>query len=131
MPTDQNVSPQRGILLVEDEKHMLRLLIKKFCEHGYTVFAAADGDEAIKTYCRHKTEIAAVLLDVGLPKVKGADVFYRMKRENPAVRVVIASGFLEPALRTEMNRAGVEHFIEKPYCVDDLVATFQSLIGSA
>jgi FixJ family two-component response regulator len=68
------------------------------------------------------------LLDVGLPKVNGVDVLYRMKSENPDVRVIIVSGFLEPELRTKMQQAGVQHFIEKPYMLDQLVETIQGLI---
>ena len=123
--------PRRAILVVDDETPMLRLLEGTFSEHGYTVFTAADGEEAIKNYCRHKSEIDVVFLDVGLPKVKGADVLHKIKGENPAVRVVVSSGFFEPELRTEMQRAGVEHFIEKPYMLDDVVKTIQNIIELA
>jgi len=62
---------------------MLRLLEGTFSEHGYTVFTAADGEEAVKNYCRHKSEIDVVFPDVGLPKVKGADVLYKKKVKIP------------------------------------------------
>ena len=129
--TNQKPNPPRTILVVEDEKLMLRLLEKTLSQHGYTVFTAADGEAALETYCRHKTEIDIVMLDVGLPKVKGVDVLHKLKCENPGVRVVIASGYLEPVLRDEMREAGVEHFIQKPYRLDKLVETIQSLIGTA
>jgi two-component system cell cycle sensor histidine kinase/response regulator CckA len=116
------------VLVVENEQFVLRLLEKVLSEGGYQVLLAADGQEAIETYCRHKTEIDVVLLDVGLPKVNGVDVLYRMKSENPDVRVIIVSGFLEPELRTKMQQAGVQHFIEKPYMLDQLVETIQGLI---
>ena len=127
--TNQKPNPPRTILVVEDEKLMLRLLEKTLSEHGYAVFTAADGEAALETYCCHKMEIDVVMLDVGLPKVKGVDVFHKMKSENPSVRVVISSGYLEPALRAKMREAGVEHFIQKPYMLDKVVETIQSLIG--
>jgi len=68
------------------------------------------------------------LLDVGLPKVDGANVFYKIKSENSDVRVIIVSGYLEPDLRTKLQQAGVQHFIDKPYMLDQLVETIQSLI---
>ena len=129
--TNQKPNPPRTILVVEDEKLMLRLLAGTLSQHGYAVFTAADGEAALETYCRHKTEIDIVMLDVGLPKVKGVDVLHKLKCENPGVRVVIASGYLEPVLRDEMREAGVEHFIQKPYMLDKLVETIQSLIGTA
>jgi len=113
---------------VENEQFALRLLEKVLSERGYQVLLAADGQEAIETYCRHKTEIDVVLLDVGLPKVDGLNVLYKMKSENPDVRVIIMSGYLEPELRTKLHEAGVQHFIDKPYMLDQLVETIQSLI---
>ena len=118
----------QSILVVEDEPAMVYLLRQLFFRNGYTVFAATDGKEAIETYCRHKSEIDLVFLDVGLPKVKGLEVLYKMKSENPNVRVVIASGYLEPELRTTLQQAGVRHFIDKPYKLDQLLETIQSLI---
>jgi two-component system cell cycle sensor histidine kinase/response regulator CckA len=125
---NRKTDAQRTVLVVDDEKFMLEILEKKFTDRGYAVFTAADGEEAIETYCRHKMKIDAVFLDVGLPKVEGVDVLYKMKSENPAVRVVISSGFLEPELRTKMQQAGVEHFIEKPYMLDQVVEVIQGLI---
>jgi two-component system cell cycle sensor histidine kinase/response regulator CckA len=123
--TKQGSNCRGTVLVVENEQFVLRLLEKVLSEGGYQVLLAADGQEAIETYCRHKTEIDVVLLDVGLPKVNGVDVLYRMKSENPDVRVIIVSGFLEPELRTKMQQAGVQHFIEKPYMLDQLVETIQ------
>jgi two-component system cell cycle sensor histidine kinase/response regulator CckA len=119
------------ILVVENEQFVLRLLEKVLSKGGYQVLLAADGEEAIETYCRHKTEIDVVMLDVGLPKVNGVDVLYKMKSENPHVRVIIVSGFLEPELRTKMQQAGVKHFINKPYMLDHVLETIQHLIETA
>ena len=119
------------ILVVENEQLMLGLIERVFLQHGYQVLVAADGEEAIEVYRLHKLEIDVVLLDVGLPKVNGVDVLYKMKSENPNVRVIIVSGFLAPELRTKMQQAGVEHFIDKPYMLDHVLETIQSLIETA
>jgi PAS domain S-box-containing protein len=116
------------ILLVEDEKNMLDLLEKTLMRHGYQVLAAADGETALDIYRRSKEAIDVVLLDIGLPKVAGEDVLLKIKNENPDVKVVIASGYLEPKLKSEIDRAGVKHFLSKPYRPDEVVRTLQSLI---
>jgi two-component system, cell cycle sensor histidine kinase and response regulator CckA len=118
------------ILIVEDEQLMLRLLEKVLSQHGYQVLVTSDGEEAIEVYRRHKLGIDVVLLDVGLPKLTGWNVLLKMKEENPGVRVVIATGFLEPKMKTEMFRAGVKHFVVKPYMLDEVVETLQSLIDA-
>jgi len=40
---------------------------------------------------------------------------------------VIASGYLEPDLSSEIDRAGVKYFLHKPYMLDEVVKTLQSL----
>ncbi len=118
------------ILIVEDEQVMLRVVEKVLLQHGYQVLVASDGEEAIEVYRRHKLEIDVVLLDVDLPKLTGWDVLLKMKEENPDVRVVIATGFLEPKMKTEMSRVTVKQFVDKPYMLDEVVETLQSLIDA-
>jgi two-component system, cell cycle sensor histidine kinase and response regulator CckA len=113
---------------VEDEKNMLDLLKKTLARHGYQVLAAADGETALNIYRRSKEAIDVVLLDIGLPKVAGRDVLLKIKNENPDVKVVIASGYLEPKLKSEIDRAGVKYFLPKPYRPDEVVKALQSLI---
>jgi two-component system, cell cycle sensor histidine kinase and response regulator CckA len=117
------------ILLVEDEALMLRLLERFFTQHGYHVLSASDGEQAVEIYHHYKMRIAVVLLDVRLPKMTGDEVFRRIKEENPAVKVALASGFLEPELKTAMNLIGVKCFVNKPYELNGLLETVQNLIA--
>ena len=128
MDVAEQPGKNRTILIAEDEHLMLRLLEKFFTRHGYRVLSASDGEQAVEIYRHYKTRIAAVLLDVRLPKLAGDEVFRRMKEENPAVKVVMASGFLEPQIKTEMNLTGVNRFVNKPYELDNLFQVVQSVI---
>lgn len=116
------------VLIVEDEPGMLCLLEEVLSRHGYQVLMASDGEQAIEVYRCYKRRIDVVLLDVGLPKIAGWQVLLKMKKENPAVRVVIASGYLDPKMKAEMSWAGVKHFVEKPYTLDALVETIGDVI---
>jgi two-component system, cell cycle sensor histidine kinase and response regulator CckA len=124
--SNRKAQAQRTVLVVEDERIMLRLLERFLSREGYQVLLAADGEQAIDGYCRHKTEIDVVLLDVGLPKVGGVDVLRRMKKENPDVRVVVASGYLDARTKAEMYRAGVKAFVDKPYLLPEMLETLRS-----
>jgi two-component system cell cycle sensor histidine kinase/response regulator CckA len=119
---------QHTILIVEDEPLMLRLLEDFFSQHGYHVLVAADGEQAIEVYRCYKRRIEAVLLDVRVPKITGGEVFRRMKEENAAVKVVIASGFLEANMKDQVAFAGVKRFVNKPYVLDELLEVFQNVI---
>ena len=110
-----------NILVVEDEENMVYLLRKALLRKQCGVFVALDGEQAMDLYHRYKQDISVVLLDIGLPKISGWDIIVRMKEENPNIKVFVTSGYLEPDLKSKMQRAGVQRFIEKPYNPDDVV----------
>ncbi len=116
------------ILLVEDEKDMLHLVEKILLRSGYRVLTANDGEQALEVYQRHNASIDVVLLDIGLPKIAGGDVLRKMRQQNPAVKVAVASGYLDPGVKAEISEAGVQHFVDKPYRLDQVVNTLQCLI---
>jgi len=123
------VAPGRKtILLVEDERDMLRVLEKFLSARGYKILAAYDGEKAIEVFCRHKTEIDAVFLDVGLPKTHGFDVLTKIKNENPGVRVVVTSGYLDQPIQRKMYDAGIRDFVAKPYQLPDVAKTIERLL---
>jgi two-component system cell cycle sensor histidine kinase/response regulator CckA len=119
----------RTILVVEDERLMRRLLEMILCTDDTSVLLAADGEEAVDIYRDHKGEISVVLLDLGLPKLSGWEVFKNLKQQNPDVCVIVASGYLDPDVKSRMHDAGVANFIEKPYNLDELMATLHRVIN--
>jgi PAS domain S-box-containing protein len=122
----------RGIVfVVEDEESMVCLLRKSLLEAGYQILAAMDGQEAIALYHCHKEEIDIVLLDLGLPKVTGEHVIRALKEENPLVKIIVATGYLEPELKSELFQAGVKDYIQKPYLVKDLLEKLTSIVESS
>jgi PAS domain S-box-containing protein len=110
-----------NILVVEDEENMVFLLRKALLRKQCGVFVALDGEQAIDLYQRYKQDISVVFLDIGLPKLSGWDIIVRMKAENPNIKVFVTSGYLGPDLKSKMQHAGVQGFIEKPYSPDDVV----------
>lgn len=112
---------KRTVLVAEDEERMIYLLRKALLRNGYDVLVALDGEQAIDLYHHRRQDIDAVLLDIGLPKIGGWDVILRMKEENQNVKVIVASGYIEPDLKSKMHQAGVHGFIEKPYNPGDVV----------
>jgi DNA-binding NtrC family response regulator len=126
----QDPGQNRTMLIVDDERLMLRLLEKYFSQHGYHVLVASDGEQAIEVYRCYKPRIDAVLLDIRLPKTTGEEVFRRMKEENAAVKVIIASGYLAANVKADLAFAGVKRFVNKPYVLNKLLEVFQDVIES-
>jgi CheY-like chemotaxis protein len=109
------------ILLVEDEEMLLDLLTNLLESKGYTVLTAKDGIEGYETYRTHEDKVALVLSDMGLPRLGGWDMILKMKEMNPNFCAILASGYFDPKLKTDMLDAGVKDFIQKPYIADEIL----------
>ena len=119
----------RTIMLVEDEEMLRELGVMMLESDGYRVLTAKDGIEAVEMFETHADEIGLVVCDLGLPRLGGRDVFMRMKEIKPSVRAIVASGYLEPALRSEILRAGVLDTVQKPYDFREMMEKIRSIIG--
>jgi PAS domain S-box-containing protein len=103
------------LLVVEDEEMLMMPLQIVLVEKGYKVFSAEDGLTALKIYHERKNDIALVLTDLGLPTITGLEVCQRIKKINPNERMVVATGYLDPYMKSELLKAGIQHFLYKPY----------------
>lgn len=108
--------PTGSILIIEDEA-VVRVTTEMMLEsEGYRVLSASSGDAGLALFASLSSEISVVLLDMVLPKMGGGEIFARLKKLDPAVKVVITSGFSDCA-RIE----GAVGFLKKPYRKDDLL----------
>jgi PAS domain S-box-containing protein len=126
-----NEKPSGGtetILLIEDEYLILKVIRQLLKSYRYSVYVAADGEEALEVFARHRDEIALVLTDVGLPKMSGIDVFKKLKEMDPQIKVVLASGFFEPDLKFSLHQLGVKGFIQKPYSNDEVLQKLREVL---
>ena len=119
------------ILLVEDEEMLRDLGVQILEGEGYRVLPARDGVEAVELFAQHRDSIGLVVCDLGLPRLGGRDAFMKMKEINPDVRAIVASGYLEPSVRSEILRAGVIDTIQKPYDFREMIEKIRSIIGKA
>jgi PAS domain S-box-containing protein len=119
----------KTILLVEDEEMLRELGVTILEGEGYHVLAAKDGVEAVEMFEANSDTIGLVVCDLGLPRLGGRDAFMRMKEQKPSVRAIVASGYLEPNLRSEMLKAGVIDTIQKPYDFREMLEKIRSVIG--
>jgi two-component system, cell cycle sensor histidine kinase and response regulator CckA len=116
------------VLIVEDEESMLYVLEKILVVRGYRVLKAPDGELAVRIYQRHKESIDVVFLDVGLPKLSGQDVLFKIKQEKQDAKIVVTSGYFKEEFKSDFEQAGIKHFLQKPYMLDQVVPTLQNAI---
>jgi PAS domain S-box-containing protein len=108
------------ILFVDDQEPITELGRDILESLGYRVITAMSGKEAEDIYESDGHRIDLVILDMIMPEMGGGETFDRLKKINPAVKVLLASGYsINGQARTIMDR-GCKGFIQKPFSLADL-----------
>jgi PAS domain S-box-containing protein len=103
------------ILLVEDEVLLAEMLHDVLTSKGYNVLVAPDGEAGLARFKANSNEIDIVLSDIGLPKIDGRELVKLMRGITPDVKVVLATGYLDPGEKARLLDAGVLDVVQKPY----------------
>jgi PAS domain S-box-containing protein len=111
--------PIRGghetILLADDHDGVCEMAQSVLTAKGYTILLAHDGAEAIQMFTANHAKISLVLLDVIMPRCSGPEVFAAIKKINPQVSVIFATGYSnETAVLADLVEQGVA-VLRKPY----------------
>lgn len=122
-----------GVLLVVDDEPMVRLVMTTVLSaRGFMVLEAGDGHEALRVFREHRDEIRAVLLDMSMPGMNGAETFHELQRLNPEVPVVLLSGHNERDTADLAAGRDMAGFLPKPFKPAALVEIVREVIeGSA
>lgn len=118
------------ILFIEDEQLLQDLVAPALEGRGYEVLSAEDGEHALEIFRTRFGSIDLVLSDLGLPKMNGYDCYKEMRKIKPSLKFILATGFINPLQRKEMEAAGLHHFIPKPYHPDSILRIVREILGS-
>jgi PAS domain S-box-containing protein len=119
-----------AVLVVEDDEAMRDACADMVTGLGYTVQTCHDGEEGVRRYREKWREIDLVLLDLIMPRLNGVACMRAMKEVNPAVRVVVTTGYGEDARREDMTKLGALAFIDKPFEIAKLAAVIDRVINT-
>jgi CheY-like chemotaxis protein len=123
---------QRHTILAVDDEPTILALAKDVLElEGYRVLVARNGEEAVRAYRDAAGGIDLVLLDLTMPVMGGIECFRRLRAIDPAVRVVISSGFTSENTAVEMLREGALDCLQKPYEIQALARTVAAALSRA
>ena len=116
------------ILLVEDESLVRRTLSRFLLRLGYVVIEAEDGEKATTLFAEQRAAIDLLLTDMVMPRLGGAELFTRLRRERPGLKVLFMSGYAEnAAAQPDLLRAG-GRFIQKPCELADLAQQVRTVL---
>lgn len=114
------------VLLVEDEDVVARALMDALRKSGLAVDHAKDGEDA--WYLAGTGQYAAIILDLGLPRVDGMTVMKRLRSEGVTTPILILSARGSWAERVDGINAGADDYLPKPFQTEELLARVHGLI---
>jgi PAS domain S-box-containing protein len=117
-----------GTVLVVEDQAPVRELARMILERsGLTVLTAEDGRQAVDVFTEHVDEVHAVLLDLSMPGMDGAEVLQYMTGLAPQVRVVLCSGYNEQDVNARLDGIKPAGFLRKPYHPSELMERLRAV----
>lgn len=118
----------KPVVLVVDDDELVRRLITEVLRDEYEVLLASDGAEAMRLYAGRSGPVAAVLTDVRMPRVDGAQFVNWLRRWDASMPVLVMSGSPADAdVECALRQPGVV-WMPKPFTVEELLARLGELV---
>ena len=111
-----------GILVVNDEQDIRKVVRLTLEKQGYYVVEAEDGQQAISLLNEgeHPMVIDVILTDIRMPQINGIEAMEYFQREYPSVPLIVLTGFPDLDLATHLMKRGVTDYLVKPVDRDKL-----------
>lgn len=114
------------ILIIEDERHLAKILKKGLEENGFIVDMCHDGEDGL--YMAETYPFDAILLDILLPRMDGLTILNRLRAKNIGVPVLMLTAKGELEDRVKGLNTGADDYIAKPFDFQELLARLNAVI---
>ena len=123
---DYRKADTETVLIVEDEPDLLDVASSLFMSMGYDVMTATSGQEAMNALASRDVDI--LFTDIVMPDgINGIDLATFTREHYPHIKVMLASGYPQPALKLDRGKLGEFAFVAKPYRLSDLARSLRSV----
>ncbi len=119
------MSPIR-ILVIDDEPPIRKLLRMGLSSQGYHILEAPDGRAALDLLGREKLDL--VILDLGLPDMKGHELLRVIRERDENIPVVVLSSRGDEAGKVEAFDLGADDYVTKPFGMNELLARLRTAL---
>ena len=119
----------QGTILVVDDEPVVREMARELLEvAGFDVIEASDGHEAVDRFRSQGDAIDAILLDMTMPGMNGAEALAEIRKIEPHARVILTSGYDGQDTVASLSGAEGVAFLQKPYRARTLIAKLASVL---
>ena len=120
-----------GLVLVVDDEEIVREMAGSILSSaGYRVETAVDGRDCLEVYARHRDDVVAILLDLTMPRMNGAEVLRELRSRDEGVPVVLSSGYEVQEAEKRLNGEHFEGFLQKPYLRAALIDKIKEVVSA-
>jgi PAS domain S-box-containing protein len=107
------------ILVVDDQENQREIACRLLARLGYKAHTVCSGEEAIEFV--KETPVDLIILDMIMePGINGCETYQRIIEYKPNQKAIIISGYSSAADMDQARKLGINHFIKKPYTLQDL-----------
>ncbi len=119
----------RRLLLVDDDIVFCEVLAKAMARHGYRIDISHDASTALTQAQTAPPDCA--IIDLRMPGLSGLSLIRQFTVLNPAIRIVVLTGYASIATAVEAIKLGATHYLTKPAGVDAILAALRDDVGSS
>jgi two-component system KDP operon response regulator KdpE len=116
------------VLVIDDERSILRALRINLTARNYEVLTAADGATGLAATARARPDV--LILDLGLPDMDGTDVIKDI-RGQASTPIIVLSADSQESTKVAALDAGADDYITKPFGMDELLARLRAVVRRA
>ncbi len=117
------MNTDKSLLLVDDDPTFCRVLSQALEKRGFDVFTATDLGAGLELAADHNPEYAIIDLRIG--HESGLKLVAKLHTQNPALRMLMLTGYASIATAVEAIKLGAVHYLTKPASVDDILQALQ------
>jgi two-component system nitrogen regulation response regulator NtrX len=121
---------QSTVLLVEDDELARDALTRILVRAGYMVLTAESAHDAIGQLHAPLAPVDAILLDIALPDISGANLCARLRELQMDIPVIVCTGLASPEEAEQLKEMGIHHYFCKPVPIPELLAALKSTVRS-
>ncbi len=113
------------ILIIEDEKAIVRFLTRGLNAHGHQVLSAENGEDGVRLAVEDGVEL--VLLDITLPNLDGHEALKRIRLRRPDLPVLMLTARDDLKHKVSALYGGADDYLTKPFVFEELLARIRAL----
>lgn len=126
------MSAATRLLVVEDDKDILYLVLKHLVKNGFEPDGFSDPINGLDAFKASPTKYALVLTDIRMPGMNGVDLSSQVLTINPNVKVILMTAYdiIPDDLRTKLPIVSVEDIIRKPFRLVEICSRVKQLVNA-